>query len=83
MEKYQAITKDDVLEALRKYFLPLFESSSSVAVVVTAPSKANQIGEDLTDVGFEVEQRSMEINPSEFEEDSESDSGSDSEEMKN
>ena len=51
--------------------------------MVTAPSKANQIGEDLTDVGFEVEQRSMEINPSEFEEDSESDSGSDDSEMRN
>jgi len=71
------------LEALRKYFLPLFESSSSVAVVVTAPLKANQIGQDLMDIGFEVEQRSMEISPAESEEDSESDSGSDSEEMRN
>lgn len=51
--------------------------------MVTAPLKANQIGQDLMDIGFEVEQRSMEISPAESEEDSESDSGSDSEEMRN
>jgi Zn-dependent M16 (insulinase) family peptidase len=85
LEKYQAVTKDEVLEALRKYFLPLFDPSSSIAVVVTAPSKAEQIGEDLKVAGFEVEQKSLQVDPSELEEgDSEGESEDGSEdEVKN
>jgi Zn-dependent M16 (insulinase) family peptidase len=84
LEKYQTVSKEDVLAAFEKHFLPLFDSSSSVAVVVTAPSKAGQIGEGLRSAGFEVEQRTLEIDPSELEEfsedgdsDSESESGED------
>ncbi|KAI0639791.1 Metalloenzyme, LuxS/M16 peptidase-like protein [Trametes polyzona] len=71
LEKFQEITKDDVLDVLRRYFLPLFDSSSSVAVVVAAPSKAEQVAEDLGKVGFDVEQRTLQV---EADEDSESDS---------
>ena len=63
LQKYQAVTKDDVLGALKTHFLPLFDSSSSVAVVVTAPAKADEIGEGLKAVGFEVTQKVMEIDP--------------------
>ncbi|KAF5377430.1 hypothetical protein D9615_005325 [Tricholomella constricta] len=82
LEKYQAVTQEDVLEALEKHFLPLFHSSSSVVVTVTAPSKAEQIGEGLKAVGFDVEQRQLEIDPAELAESSESEgeSESDSEE---
>ncbi|KAL6304310.1 Metalloenzyme, LuxS/M16 peptidase-like protein [Sparassis latifolia] len=73
LEKYQAVTKEDVLAALRKYFLPLFDASSSVAVVVTAPSKAAQIGKELAAVGYDVEQRTLEVDP---DEESGSESGS-------
>ena len=82
LEKYQAVTKDEVLETLRKYFLPLFDASSSIAVVVTAPSKAEQIGEDLKAAGFEVEQKSLQVDPSELEEgdsEGESEDGSEDE----
>ena len=75
LEKYQVVTKDDVLAALQKHFLPLFDSSSSVAVVVTAPGKAEEIGEGLKAVGFDVEQRVLEVDPSEMEIDSEDESG--------
>lgn len=79
LEKYQVITKEDVLAALQKHFLPLFDSSSSVAVVVTAPGKAEEIGDGLKAIGFEVEQRVLEVDPSEMEEDNEDESdGSDS-----
>ncbi|KAH9486850.1 hypothetical protein JR316_0000915 [Psilocybe cubensis] len=75
LEKYQDITKADILEALKRHFLPLFDSASSVAVVVTSPVKADEIATQLTTKGFDVTQKSIEIDPSEMEED---DSGSDS-----
>jgi len=75
LEKYQAVTKEDVLITLRRHFLPLFDSSSSIAVVVTAPSKSEEIGEGLKEAGFEVSQRVMETDPEELE-DGEDDSSS-------
>ncbi|OCH95812.1 hypothetical protein OBBRIDRAFT_788022 [Obba rivulosa] len=72
LQRYQAISKDDVLTALRNYFLPLFDSSSSVAVIVTAPSKSKQIGDDLAAAGFVVEQRTVEADAREDGDDSES-----------
>ncbi|KAF8622884.1 hypothetical protein AX15_006649 [Amanita polypyramis BW_CC] len=67
LKKYEDVTREDVLQAIRKHFLPLFDSSTSVAVVVTAPGKAEQVGESLTKAGFEVTQRKMEIDPNELE----------------
>ena len=60
--------------------MPLFDPSSSIAVAVTAPAKADEIGAGLEDIGFEVSQRAMEVDPFEIEssEDGESDSGSSS-----
>ena len=60
LEKFQAVTRDDVLSALKIHILPLFEPSSSIAVVVAAPAKADEIGAGLKDIGFEVTQRVME-----------------------
>ena len=65
LEKYQVVTKDDVLSALKTYFLPLFDPSSSIAVVVTGPTKADEIGVGLKAIGFEVTQRVMELESSE------------------
>ena len=67
LEKYRAVTKDDVLAALKKHVLPVFNSSSSIAVAVTSPTKTDAIAEGLTKAGFEVEQRTLEIDPSELE----------------
>jgi hypothetical protein len=79
LEKYQAVTKDDVLSVIKTHFLPLFDPSSSVAVVVTAPAKADEIGAGLNAKGFEVTQRVMETdsNVSENDETAEDD-GTDS-----
>ena len=79
LEKFQEITKEDVLAVLRRYFLPLFDSSSSVAVVVTAPGKTDQVSEELGKVGFQVEQKTLQVEADEDGEYSESDeSGSES-----
>ena len=81
LEKYQAVTKDEILDALKKYCLPLFNPESSIAVVVTAPGKVDTTVEGLITLGFEVEKRAVEVDQDEFEDDnrSEGDSGSDSE----
>jgi Zn-dependent M16 (insulinase) family peptidase len=80
LDKYQVITKADVVEALQKHFLPLFKPTTSVAVVVTAPAKAKDIGDGLSAIGFNVTQKVMEVDPDEMVEgeDTESDSASSS-----
>ena len=67
LEKYQAVTKDDVLSVLKTYFLPLFDPATSIAVVVTGPVKADEIGAGLKALGFEVTERVMEIDPNDTE----------------
>ncbi|KAJ6575205.1 Metalloenzyme, LuxS/M16 peptidase-like protein [Mycena capillaripes] len=67
LEKYQVVTKEDILATLRTYFLPLFDVSKSAAFVVTAPGKFDGIVEELTASGFAVETRTLEIDPSELE----------------
>jgi Zn-dependent M16 (insulinase) family peptidase len=65
LEKYHTITKDQVLAALQKYVLPLFDASSSLALVVTAPAKADSITDSLTEGGYKVERRAVEVGPGE------------------
>ena len=78
LEKFQAVTKEDVLTALKKYYLPLFDPASSATVVVTAPSKSELIGEELSKRGYEVEQRTLDLGADEGEEADGSESGSES-----
>lgn len=61
LEQYQAVTKEDVLASLKKYILPIFSPSTSTVVVVTAPSRVDQITEGLTGYGFDVEKRTLEV----------------------
>ncbi|KAI0068340.1 hypothetical protein BV25DRAFT_1875780 [Artomyces pyxidatus] len=86
LEKFQNVTKQDVLDSLKKYFLPLFDSSSSVVVSVTAPGKADEVTQGLKDAGFEVERRTLQVehdeDGSETGSESGSGSGSDSEESR-
>jgi Zn-dependent M16 (insulinase) family peptidase len=67
LEKYQEVSKEDVLQALRKHLMPLFDAGSSVAVVVTAPSKMDQTFDGLQKTGFVVERRTLDFDPSELE----------------
>ena len=81
LEKFQAVTKADVLAALKTHFLPLFDAQSSVAVVVTAPGKADEVSDELGKIGFDVERRTLQVEAdedgsesgSEFSEDEDSD----------
>ncbi|KAJ7630999.1 Metalloenzyme, LuxS/M16 peptidase-like protein [Roridomyces roridus] len=66
LEQYQVVTKEDVLGIFKKYFLPLFDASSSVAIVVTAPAKQDEIADGLASSGFSVEKRTLEIDPEEL-----------------
>jgi hypothetical protein len=77
LEKYQEVTKADVLAALKKHILPVFDSKLSMVTVVTAPSKADEIAAGLTGHGFKVEKRTLEVEADE--DGSGSESGSDSE----
>jgi hypothetical protein len=76
----QSVTNDQIKDAIRKYILPLFDSSSSVAIVVSSPAKADEIKKSLEGVGFDVEARELSVNPDELKgEEDESGSESDSE----
>jgi Zn-dependent M16 (insulinase) family peptidase len=79
LQKFQDVSKDDVLRVLRQYFLPLFDASTSVVVSVTAPGKAQEVSQGLEDAGFVVERRNLEVD---HEDGSESDSDSESDESK-
>lgn len=76
LEKYQAVKKEDVMRCLKSYIFKLFQPESSIALVVTAPGKSDEIVEKLGEKGFKVEKRTMEVKD---DEDSEDGSTSDSE----
>ncbi|KZV77044.1 hypothetical protein PENSPDRAFT_645781 [Peniophora sp. CONT] len=78
LEKYQTVTREDVLKVLKTYFVPLFDPASSVVVSVNAPGKADEIAEGLTKEGYTVERRTLDVDPEELE-GSEDESGSESE----
>jgi len=57
--KYQTIKKEDILAAFRKYFMPIFDPASSVAVVVTATGKVESVVDGLTGLGFDVTRKEI------------------------
>ncbi|KZS93010.1 hypothetical protein SISNIDRAFT_454956 [Sistotremastrum niveocremeum HHB9708] len=61
LDKYQEVTIDDVRTAIKRRFLPLFDPSSSIAVVVSAPGKVEEISSSLTEAGFTVDNRVLEV----------------------
>lgn len=69
LEKYQAVKKEDVQRCLRDYILRLFKPESSIALVVTAPGKLDEISEKLGQKGFRVEKRAIEVRDDEGSED--------------
>src|SRR5260221_9277418 len=57
--KYQRIKKEDIIAAFRKYFMPVFDPASSVAVVVTDTGEVESIVGGLTSLGFDVTQKEL------------------------
>jgi Zn-dependent M16 (insulinase) family peptidase len=45
LEACQGVSSEDVLKAMQKYLLPIFQPETSVAFVVSAPGKADDIFE--------------------------------------
>lgn len=78
LERFQNVSKADVLEALKKYFIPLFDAKSSIAVVVSAPGKVESSKEELEKVGYEVEVRTVGVDEGEESEDGSDESGEES-----
>jgi hypothetical protein len=61
LRKCQEVKTEDVIAAIQKYFLPLFDPATSVAVVVATPSQVDHIEEGLTKAGFVVEKQAMKV----------------------
>ena len=76
LKKFQAVTKEDVLRVLKTGFIPLFDSKSSIAVVVAAPSQVEPISSGLTELGFDVQHRNVEVTPDDMDVDGSESSGS-------
>jgi len=81
LQQIQSVTKEQVRESIQKHISPLFDASSSVAVVVSTPSKTLEIKDGLESFGFEVETRALDVPQEELDmmDVDESDSGSESE----
>jgi hypothetical protein len=61
LSQYAAVTLQDVLTAMKKHFLPLFDPEHSVAVVISAPSMVDSVAEGLQAHGFDVERQHLEV----------------------
>ncbi|KAG8786710.1 hypothetical protein FRC15_010850 [Serendipita sp. 397] len=75
LAKLKVVTPSQVIDAMRRYVLPIFDPTSSVAVVACAPGKVDDIATGLTSEGFDVEKRTLDIDTDELDEE-ESESGS-------
>jgi hypothetical protein len=67
---------------LKRYVLPIFDPSTSIAVVACAPGKADDISAGLSSEGYDVERRTLDVSPDELADSSEEGSGSESESEK-
>ena len=77
LQKFQAVTKEDVLRVLKTGYMHLFDPKHSVAVVVAAPSQVEPVTTGLSELGYDVEHRNLEMNPDDLSEEMDVD-GSDS-----
>ncbi|KAH8114466.1 Metalloenzyme, LuxS/M16 peptidase-like protein [Phellopilus nigrolimitatus] len=59
LKKFQAVTKDEILTALKKYCLPLFSPDTSIAVVLTSQGRFDSTASDLRSLGFDVEKKTF------------------------
>ncbi|EJU02584.1 hypothetical protein DACRYDRAFT_21645 [Dacryopinax primogenitus] len=69
LQRYNGVTREEVLAAIRKYILPVFDPAHSVAVVVSSPNKAEEITAGLKSAGFDVESRKLDLELSDGESD--------------
>ncbi|KAH7100191.1 Metalloenzyme, LuxS/M16 peptidase-like protein [Auriculariales sp. MPI-PUGE-AT-0066] len=57
LQRYQDVTREQVLDALRKYVLPVFDPATSIAVASCGPAIADKVADGLKTAGYDVEAR--------------------------
>lgn len=57
----QDVPLAEVLRVLRQYVAPIFDSTSSIAVVSSTPTKVDEISKQLEGLGYEVEVRTLDV----------------------
>ncbi|KAA1091647.1 hypothetical protein PGT21_036499 [Puccinia graminis f. sp. tritici] len=62
LEQAKSVTIDDVLESIKKYLLPIFDSKTSMAAIASSATKAEQISEYFKQAGYSVEVRELQNN---------------------
>ncbi|KAK0569478.1 hypothetical protein OC861_000851 [Tilletia horrida] len=59
LEQLDSVTVADVQQVLKQYVVPLFDPSTSICSVVSAPQQAKAIRDSLTAVGYQIEDRTI------------------------
>lgn len=79
----QNVSLQDVKSSLKTYILPLFDPVHSVAAVVAPPAKVDEMQQQLVQLGFHIERRTIQLgnddNDSASEDQSESETASENE----
>lgn len=62
LEQAKSVTIEDVLESIKKYLLPIFDSKSSIAAIASSATKAAEISDHFKQAGYSVETRELQNN---------------------
>jgi hypothetical protein len=57
----QTVTVQQIRDALKQYILPIFDPETSVAAIASAPTRAQEIADQLKAVGYDVETRELDL----------------------
>ena len=59
LEKLPSVTLAQIKEAIKKYFLPLFDPKTSFGAVASNAGKADAVEEGFKSVGYVVERKEL------------------------
>ncbi|KAI9610843.1 hypothetical protein H4Q26_008685 [Puccinia striiformis f. sp. tritici PST-130] len=62
LELAKSVTQEDVLESIRKYILPIFDSKTSLAAIASSSTKSESISDYFKQAGYKVETRELQKN---------------------
>ena len=72
---WQTITLDEIREAIRKYFIPLFSPETSVCAISVNAGKADEVEQLAKELGYQVERHELPVMGGEEDGESGSDEG--------